>query len=170
MKQAAVQKTIYSLPVLAELCRAANRRYLQFLSLREDPSDGLAKMRKIAEPAREGSRHDRGFNLLAADDQELFCTLARGEHHLSGFTNKSLRQALRHKTSSQISRQLNRLRTHGRTHQKSRTHLQRLPDETRTSGHPRRRQTARNPPRPHVRPNRRGMRSSSCQKCARFQS
>ena len=45
MKQAPLKKTIYSLPVLAELCRAANRRYLEFLSALEDPSDGLKKMR-----------------------------------------------------------------------------------------------------------------------------
>jgi predicted transcriptional regulator len=70
-------------------------------------------MRKITAPAHQGSRHYRGFNLLAADDQELFRTLARGEHHISGFTNRSLRNVLRHKSSSQISRLLKRLRTHG---------------------------------------------------------
>jgi len=113
MKQAPVRKTIYSLPVLLELCRDANRRYLEFLSQVEDPSAGLKKMRKIADSASDGSRHYRGFNLLAADDQELFRTLARGEHHISGFTNRTLRKVLSHKTSSQMSRLLKRLRTHG---------------------------------------------------------
>jgi hypothetical protein len=32
MKNASVKKSIYSLPVVAELMRAANRRYLEFLS------------------------------------------------------------------------------------------------------------------------------------------
>lgn len=112
-KQAPVRKTIYSLTVLAQLCRAANRRYLEFLSTLEDPTDGVKKMRKIANPARAGNRHYRGFNLLAAEDQELFRTLARGEHQISGFTNKSLRRVLRHKTPGQVSRLLKRLRTHG---------------------------------------------------------
>ena len=113
MKQAPVKKTIYSLLVLAELCRAANRRYLEFISALEDPSDGIKKMRKIAQPVREAGRNYRGFNLLAPDDQQLFQAIARGEHHISGFTNRSLRTALTHHTPSQVSRLLKRLRTHG---------------------------------------------------------
>lgn len=112
-QQAPVRKTIYSLPVLAQLCHAANRRYLDFVSTLEDPSQGLQKMRKIAQPVREGSRHYRGFNLLATDDQELFRTLARGEHHISGFTNRSLRKVLGNKTAPQISWILKSLRMHG---------------------------------------------------------
>jgi len=113
MKQAPMQKTIYSLPVLTDLCRAANRRYLEFVSTLEDPSDGLEKMRKLASPARDHGRSYRGFNLLAADDQELFAAIARGEHTISGLTNRALQKVLPHKTSSQLSRQLKRLRTHG---------------------------------------------------------
>lgn len=113
MKQAPVQKTIYSLPVLAELCRAANRRYLEFLSVLEDPSEGVKKAHKVARSVREAGRNYRGFNLLDPEDQRLFQALARGEHHISGFTNRSLRRVLTHKTPSQISRLLKRLRTHG---------------------------------------------------------
>ena len=110
MKQAPVQKTIYSLPVLTELCRAANRRYLNFISTLSDPSNGLQKMRKIASPARDAGRSYRGFNVMAAEDYELFLAIVRGEHNISGLTNRTLRRALPHKTSSQISRQLKRLR------------------------------------------------------------
>lgn len=113
MKQAPVQKTIYSLPVLTELCRAENRRYLNFISTLSDPSNGLQKMRKIASPARDAGRSYRGFNVMAAEDYELFLAIVRGEHNISGLTNRTLRRALPHKTSSQISRQLKRLRTHG---------------------------------------------------------
>ena len=113
MKQAPLQKTIYSLPVLTELCRAANRRYLNFISTLSDPSDGLKKMRKIANPARDAGRSYRGFNIMAAEDYELFLAIVRGEHNISGLTNRALRRALPHKTSAQISRQLKRLRTHG---------------------------------------------------------
>lgn len=112
-KQAPVRKTIYSLPVLAELSRAANRRYLEFVSTLEDPGRGLKKMRRIARPVREAGRNYPGFNPLASDDQQLFQALARGEHHISGFTNRSLRTVLVQKTSSQISRLLKRLRMHG---------------------------------------------------------
>lgn len=113
MKQAPVQKTIYSLPVLASLSHAANSRYLEFLAALDNPSQGLKKMRKIAQPVRESGRSYRGFNLLAPEDQKLFQVIARGEYHLSGFTNRALQKVLRDKSSSQISRLLKRLRTHG---------------------------------------------------------
>ena len=70
-------------------------------------------MRKIASPSRQGGRSYRGFNVMASEDHELFVAIARGEHHLSGLTNRALRKVLSDKTSSQISRQLKRLRTHG---------------------------------------------------------
>ena len=113
MKQAPVKKTIYSLPVLIELCSAANRRYLDFISELQDPSDGIKQMRKIAQPARDNGRSYRGFNLLAADDHKLFLAIARGEHNISGMTNRTLQKVLSQNTSAQISRQLKRLRTHG---------------------------------------------------------
>lgn len=113
MKQAPLQKTIYSLPVLMELCRAANRRYHEFISALDDPSDGLKKIRKIADPVRTSSRNYPGFNLLAAEDQQVFQVLARGEHFLKGLSNRLLRKLLPGKTSGQISRLLKRLRTHG---------------------------------------------------------
>jgi hypothetical protein len=113
MKQAPVQKTIYSLPVLMELCRAANRRYREFVSALEDPSEGLKKLRKIAQPVREAGRNYPGFNLLAPQDQQLFQVIARGEHQINGFNNRALRRVLSQKSSSQISRLLKRLRTHG---------------------------------------------------------
>ncbi|MCH7688022.1 MAG: helix-turn-helix transcriptional regulator [Planctomycetes bacterium] len=113
MKQAPVKKTIYSLPVLIELCSAANRRYLDFLSELHDPSDGIKQMRKLARPIRDNGRSYRGFNLLAADDHKLFLAIARGEHNISGMTNRTLQKVLSQNSSAQISRQLKRLRTHG---------------------------------------------------------
>ena len=50
---------------------------------------------------------------MAAESYELFLAIVRGEHNISGLTNRTLKRALSHKTSSQISRQLKRLRTHG---------------------------------------------------------
>lgn len=111
MKQAPMRKTIYSLPALMELCRAANRRYLEFLSSLEHPGAGLKRMEKLSNPARSAGRSYRGFNLLATEDQALFAALACGEFNISGFTNRALRRVLPQRTSSQISRRLKRLRT-----------------------------------------------------------
>ena len=63
-----------------------------------------------------------GFNLLRLDDLRLFWTILRGEFKLSGLRNRDLREALRGKTSSQISRLLLRMRTHGLIKKIGRTH------------------------------------------------
>ena len=78
MKNAALKKTIYSLPVLLELLWAANRRYLEFISTLDDPSSGLRDLEKIARPVRDGERSLPGFNLFDGEDLDLFLALVRG--------------------------------------------------------------------------------------------
>lgn len=113
MKQAPLKKGIYSLRTLVELARAANRRYLLFISQMEDPTTGLKRVKKIAEPKRDQDRSFRGFNLLREEDHRLFLAIARGEFNISGMTNRSLRRVLPEKTGPQLSRLLKRLRVHG---------------------------------------------------------
>ena len=112
-KLAPMQKTIYSLGALRELLVAANRRYLAFLSDLLDPSAGVKKVEKLANPAREADRSYRGFNPFAKEDLDLFVALCRGEWQISGFQNRSLRRALPGKTGAQVSRLLKRLHVHG---------------------------------------------------------
>lgn len=113
MKVAPVRKSIYSLPALADLMGAANRRYLDFLSTLDDASPGLTPLARVTAPVREGARTYRGFNFLAPDDVRILRTLVRGEFNLSGFQSKDLRQHLPDPTARQISHLLKRLRTHG---------------------------------------------------------
>jgi hypothetical protein len=112
MKTAALKKSIYSLPVLVELMRAANRRYLEFISTLDDPSCALKDVEKIALPVREADRSLRGFNLFAGEDLDVFQTLVRGEFNISGFKNKHLAQRLQ-QAGRQVSPLLKRLRAHG---------------------------------------------------------
>jgi hypothetical protein len=112
-KWAAMQKTIYSLPALRELLAAANRRYLEFLSAIEDPRNGRNKLDKLSQPRRHEGRSYPGFNFFDADDDGLFCAIARGEFNIAGLQNKTLRRFLQAKTSGQVSRLLKRLRLHG---------------------------------------------------------
>lgn len=56
MKYGAMQKTIYSLPALRELLRAANRCYLEFLSTIEDNTAGTDKLNKISGKAQDAGR------------------------------------------------------------------------------------------------------------------
>ena len=113
VKLAPVRKTIYSMcPDLRELLRAANLRYLAFLSELSDPSAGVKALRKVSEPVAEKGRTYRGLNFFAATDQTLFEQLVRGEFLISGLRNHDLRQ-LTGRTTAQVSHALKRLRVHG---------------------------------------------------------
>jgi len=112
MKLAPVKKTIYSLSILRELLGASNRRYLEFLSTLDVPTDGAKNLEKISRPVRQGDRTFRGFNLFTGDDLEVFVALLRGEFNVTGLTCRRLRRVLEHKTGPQISRLLRRLRLH----------------------------------------------------------
>ena len=113
MKNASVKKSIYSLPALAELMRAANRRYLEFLSALDDPTAGIKDLDKISKPTSDGRRTYRGINLLAEEDRVVLEAIFRGEFNLSGFQSRHLQNILPGKTPSQVWRLLKRLRTHG---------------------------------------------------------
>jgi len=114
MKLAALKKSIYSLcPDLASISRAANNRYIDFLSTIDDPTPGIKALSKISESVQERDHRYRGFNFFDDDDQTLFEILCRGEFFIHGFRNRSLRDHLKRFRSSQISRLLKRLRLHG---------------------------------------------------------
>jgi hypothetical protein len=112
MKNAALKKSIYSLPVLLDLLWASNRRYLEFISTLDDPSSGLHDLEKIARPVRDGERSLPGFNLFDGEDLDLFLTMVRGEFNISGVCNRNLRELLG-KSGHQVSRLLKKLRVHG---------------------------------------------------------
>ena len=108
-----MQKTIYSLPALHELLEGSNRRYLEFLPAIEDPRAGRNKLDKLSQPVEQQGRRYSGFNLFDPDDENLLCSIVRGEFNISGLQNKTLRRHLSELSSGQVSRLLKRLRTHG---------------------------------------------------------
>src|SRR5437764_15302716 len=91
MKFAPMKKTIYSLGALREVLNAANRRYLEFLSAIDDPSNGIDKLNKITQTVHEEARSYRGFNFFDPDDEAILLALARGEFTISSVQNKALR-------------------------------------------------------------------------------
>lgn len=113
MQYAPMQKTIYSLPPLAETLQAVNRRYLKFISAIETPEAGVEKLHQLTETQQDDNHRYKGFNLLSEEDSSLFRLLLSGEFVISGFSNKALRTQLPHKNSGQITRLLKRLRVHG---------------------------------------------------------
>ena len=108
-----MRNTIYSLPALRELLEAANRHYLEFLSAIEDPRAGREKLDKLSQTVEQEGRRYSGFNLFDPGDETLLRPIVRGEFNISGLQNKTLRRHLPGLSSSQTSRLLKRLRTHG---------------------------------------------------------
>lgn len=113
MKTAPLKKSIYSLGLLIDLMRASNRRYLEFISAIDDPTEPLEALEKISRPAKDGERSCRGFNLFHGEDLDLFIAIVRGEFNIGGLQNKHLRELFPGKTTHQISRMFRRLRKHG---------------------------------------------------------
>lgn len=111
-KLAPLKKSIYSLGDLQQLLLAANRRYLDFISAIDDPTDGNKLVGKISENKIENYRAYKGFNFFAAQDQRVFEILLRGEHNIHGLRNADLRRRLP-LNAGQVSRLLKRLRVHG---------------------------------------------------------
>jgi hypothetical protein len=107
------KKSIYSLPELAPVLGDANRRYLEFLSAIDDPTNGIKDLEKVSRPAQADDRTYRGFNLFHGDDLDVFRAIVRGEFTISGFRNADLQQHLHNKTPRQVSRIIRRLRKHG---------------------------------------------------------
>ena len=111
-KLAPLKKSIYSLGDLQQLLLAANRRYLDFISAIDDPTDGNKLLGKICETKMENHRAYKGFNFFAAQDQRVFEILLRGENNIHGLRNPDLRRRLP-LNAGQVSRLLKRLRVHG---------------------------------------------------------
>lgn len=111
-KLAPLKKSIYSLGDLQQILAAANRRYLDFISAIDDPSQGKKLLAKICETKMDNYRAYQGFNFFSAQDQRVFEILLRGEHNIHGLRNADLRRRLP-LHAGQVSRLLKRLRVHG---------------------------------------------------------
>lgn len=112
-KYAQMKKNIYSLFDLQKLLRDSNAWYLEFISSIKDQTTGIHNLNKISKSIVENGHSYKGFNFFSDDDLCILRSIDRGEFNISGFQNKSLRHFLAQKTSSQISRILKRLRSHG---------------------------------------------------------
>jgi hypothetical protein len=112
-KNTSMKKNIYSLAPLRKLLKAANHRYLVFISEFDDPNTGNRNITKLSKPVKKNNRNYKGFNFFDSEDLALLLTIARGEFNISGFQNKNIRQFLIAKNSGQVSRLIKRLHTHG---------------------------------------------------------
>jgi hypothetical protein len=115
-------KGVANLYRYVEVSRTANRRYLDALSVVNDPTPAHQQIHALAKPVRRRERSYRGFNPAHADDIRLFAAVMRGEHLITGFANRDIRPHLFTPTRSttesrrhaaRVSRLLKRLHMHG---------------------------------------------------------
>jgi hypothetical protein len=110
MKLAPMRQTIYSLPPLRDLLRAVTRRYLDWLSALDDPTEGSRHLTTLGTSRRQDDRPYRGFNLFQTADLDAVRARLQGTGAVAGITNRALRALLPGRTSAPISYFLKRCR------------------------------------------------------------
>ncbi len=107
----------------AQLCRNANARYLEALSVLGEPLPSHKLLDPISKPLCRNGRSYRPLHPISPDDAKLFQAICSGEFLLHDFRNKDLRRQLypqadknpvsHRQASARISRLLRLLRAHG---------------------------------------------------------
>jgi hypothetical protein len=126
-----LRKGVGDLHRRAQICEAANGRYLEALaSVRAGQSAGAVAQRVCHPIFRDGRRY-RGLNPWAEPDATLLAVLQRGEWTVNGFRNRDVRAALypgpadateQRRRCGRVTRALARLRAHGLIRKVSGTH------------------------------------------------
>ena len=93
--------------------KAANYRYLEFVSSFDDHSNGKRTLTKVASPVMENERSYCGFNFFAECGLRVLEVISRGEYMTFGMQGKDIRQYLGDISSSAMSRIFKRLCLHG---------------------------------------------------------
>ena len=109
---APLKKGIYSLVFLADILKAANKRYLEFISCFDNKDAGRKKLEQVSSSKTENSRNYKGINFFSRDDLAILLAILRGEFNINGFRNKNLQKLLGFK-ATKISRLIKRLHVHG---------------------------------------------------------
>jgi len=113
VQKAPMRKSIYSLYQLFTIMKAANYRYLEFISTFDDHSDGEKNLANTTQSVKENNRSYRGFNFFNSEDLKILGVIARGEFNIHGLQNKDVRAHLGNMSSSAMSRVFKRLHLHG---------------------------------------------------------
>ena len=112
-QKAPLKKSIYSLYQLFTIMKAANYRYLEFISSFDDHSGGKENLTKVTDSVVDKGRSYRGLNFFAERDLQVLEAISRGEYMTFGMQGKDIRQHLENISPSAMSRIFKRLRLHG---------------------------------------------------------
>jgi hypothetical protein len=102
--------------------RAANVRYLEALSVVNDPAPAYRQVHKLVQSKRHKKRSYAGFNPARRDHVRFFQAVLRGDHLVNGFRNADIRRLLhgearaartRRRQSAAVGRVLKRLHVRG---------------------------------------------------------
>ena len=123
----------------AQVCRAANTRYLEALACVTGSSSLLEEAAQVCRPVIHNGKRYRGLNTLAQKDHALLLVVSRGEFILSGIRNADLRASLYQpseatkltkaeirRRSAVVTRQFALLRAHGLLRKMPRSHRYQL--------------------------------------------
>ena len=122
VQKAPMRKSIYSLYQLFTILKAANYRYLEFISTFDDHGNGEKNLSETTKPAVENGRCYRGFNFFNPEDLKILEVIDRGEFNIHGLQNREVRRHLENVSSVAMSRILKRLRLHGLVEKINGTH------------------------------------------------
>lgn len=117
-----MNKSVCSLYRYQEVAAAANRRYLEALTVVDNPAPTYREVAELTAAKQVRGRSSAGFNPARAPDVDLFRAVLNGNHLVRGFRNADIRRALygeskradvRHRQSTAVSRLLKRLHVRG---------------------------------------------------------
>lgn len=127
-----MRKGVADLHRRAQVCQAANERYLQAMEAVEATTPLKELTGPLCQRVKWKGRSVRGLNPLAASDAHLLESVARGEFLLNGFRNRDLRDLLFvtpasdprecRRRSGRVTRLIRMLRAHGLIHKVPKTH------------------------------------------------
>ena len=112
-QKAPMKKSIYSLYQLFTIMKAANYRYLEFISTFDDHSNGDRHLTEVTKAVSENHRSFKGLNFFDERDLSVLETIGRGEFMTFGMRNCDVRKYMKGVSSSAMSRIFKRLRLHG---------------------------------------------------------
>lgn len=87
-------KTIANLYRYAQVSQAANRRYLDAVSLAEPKTESIMEIEKICNRVSSGNRVFSGLNPVSKEVERIFLAVMNGGNHINGFANASIRSNL----------------------------------------------------------------------------
>jgi hypothetical protein len=117
-----MNKGVSNLYRYREVALVANERYLDALSVVDNPAPTYRRVEELTEPAVVSGRSHAGFNPAKEADVRLFGAVLDGNHVVRGFRNSDIREALygstedagqRRRQSTAVGRMLKRLHVRG---------------------------------------------------------